>query len=288
VSRPISAGLAAHVAGTSRRLARMLRLDLEDGTTIAVTDHDRDIVFDLGDGAVTYSAATGVIASDLALSVGLDPNTCEVTGPIGDTVTRPAVLGERFNSADAWYFVVNWSNLAQGYGELMAGEVINASVIGGTFKFEVADAFYRFGQTIGELISNICRTTYGSAQCTLTPESTVGTVTAATDARRFTVSYPDSFATEYFNGGTAEATSGALAGTRRRDILSWTDHGATADILLMVPLAETPAIGDQFTIRRGCPRTITACIERNNVLNFRGEPDVPGDDKVMQMPLAPV
>ena len=51
--RSLSAGLIAHLAGTSHTPALLVRLDLLDGTVLAASDHDRPLDFDLGDGTVT-------------------------------------------------------------------------------------------------------------------------------------------------------------------------------------------------------------------------------------------
>jgi uncharacterized phage protein (TIGR02218 family) len=41
------------------------------------------------------------------------------------------------------------------------------------------------------------------------------------------------------------------------------------------------AVGDQFTISAGCDRSMGTCIGRfNNIVNFRGEPYVPGTDTI--------
>ena len=41
--------------------------------------------------------------------------------------------------------------------------------------------------------------------------------------------------------------------------------------------------GDQFTIVAGCDRTHTTCRDKfSNILNFRGEPYIPGQDFVLK------
>jgi uncharacterized phage protein (TIGR02218 family) len=40
--------------------------------------------------------------------------------------------------------------------------------------------------------------------------------------------------------------------------------------------------GDEFTIVAGCDKASRTCIEKfNNIINFRGEPDLPGMDKLL-------
>ena len=45
------------------------------------------------------------------------------------------------------------------------------------------------------------------------------------------------------------------------------------------------APGDTFAVYPGCDKRLETCIGRfNNVINFRGEPYVPGLDAMMQYP----
>ncbi len=49
--RTLGTTLSAHLAGSAHKRAVMLRLDLADGSVLAVSDHDRVLSFNLGDGA---------------------------------------------------------------------------------------------------------------------------------------------------------------------------------------------------------------------------------------------
>jgi uncharacterized phage protein (TIGR02218 family) len=278
--RTLTAGMAGHLTGTAHTRCDMLLLDLRDGTSIGITSHDSDLDYDIGDGTVTYDSGTGILASDVSQSCGLEANNYEVTGPLSDIVTLEAVAGGRFDRARARLFQVNWKNLGNGAIKIMAGSVAEARVEGGKFIFEIRDDFDLFNQTVGRLITNGCDADYGDARCGATPETVVGTVAAVTSAMQFTVSYAGSFANDYFNKGTVEALTGELAGTLPVEIEDWTVGGA---ITLFTPLVEAPAIGDTFTVKRGCGKSRADCMERNNILNFRGYPEVPGSDQALRM-----
>ena len=279
MSRALGGPLAAHIATRTHTRCAMLRLDLPDGTSIGVTDHDRDLEFDLGDGAITYSASTGILPSDVRLSAGFDADNLEVTGPIGDVVTLAAVLGGRFNNARARLFQVNWRSLGSGSIKILAGDVGDARVEGGKFVLPITSDIARFNQTIGSVITPYCATDFGSALCTLTPEEISATVTAVAGDLGFTVSFTGSYADDYFNDGQVEFTSGALAGTAPVEIFQWSASGS---LVLFTALAEAPEIGDTLAVRRGCARTRAACMAYSNILNFRGFPEVPGSDQVLK------
>lgn len=281
MSRTLSAGLTSHLAKRAHTRCTMLLLELRDGTSIGVTDHDRDISFDLGAGSVTYQSGTGILASDVVLQTGLEADNYEVTGPLKDDgdFTLERVVGGRFNRARAKLFQVNWRSLTSGAIKLLAGNVSEARVEGGKFILEIRSDCDRFNQVIGRLITNNCDADYGDARCGATPESVAVTVVSATDAMSFVVSFAGSYANDYFNGGTIEFDTGDLAGTDPVEIFDWTSGGT---VTLFMPLVETPVFGDTATIKRGCGKSRADCMARNNILNFRGFPEVPGSDQIFR------
>ncbi len=54
-------------------------------------------------------------------------------------------------------------------------------------------------------------------------------------------------------------------------------------ITLQLPMPYPIAVGDTYVMVEGCDRSIETCIGRfNNAINFRGEPHLPGQDKVIR------
>lgn len=301
MSRTLSANLATHIAGRAHTRATMLRLDLVDGTVLAVTNHDQDIAFNLGDGSAIYSASTGVLPSDLSLSTGFGADEIEISGPLREPseasppepniVTRSAVLGGRFDDAVARFFEVDWTTLADGPIRLMRGYVVNTEAPGGEFKFTVHTEMSKFAQQIGRTITGYCDADFGDARCGYTPDEISVTVTGVTDERVFAVDisgFSPAYADDYWNRGTAIFLTGALAGIRPVEIF---DSSAAGNIALWMPLPEPPEIGDTLTLRQGCydvatntSKTRPACMAFDNIVNFRGFPDVPGSDQVLRYP----
>jgi uncharacterized phage protein (TIGR02218 family) len=289
VSRTLTSGMQLHLASRSHSRCTMLLMVLRDGTAIGVTDHDRDIAYDLteaGVGEVTYESGTGILRSDIVLMAGLDADNVEFEGPIGDTVSLEAVLGGRFNRARIWLFEVNWKAPSDGAIKMLAGNITDARPEGGKFIFEVRSDFDRYNQIVGELITNSCKADFGDARCGVTPESITGTVTSVTDALNFVVSFAGSYADGYFHLGEVVPLTGANAGGLPVEVFAWY---ATGQVMLFAPFASEPAIGDTFTIKRGCSKlrksddaSIPTCLTYNNVINFRGYPEVPGSDKVLK------
>jgi uncharacterized phage protein (TIGR02218 family) len=287
MSRTLSGALVSHLATSTHSRCKMLRLDLVEGTVLAVTDHDRVLAFDLGDGSADYTPRTGIMPSNLALSAGFDPDDLEVTGPLVDEatedwhVTKTMVVGGRFDDAVARFFQVNWSSLSSGAIELLKGRVVLAEVEGSRFKLSIHSEVSKFSQDIGRTITPYCDADFGDARCSYSPIVDAVAVTAVTDAMNFTVSNPNARANDYFNQGTVQFTSGALNGTRPVEVSDWSSGGV---LTLWTELAEAPEIGDTLNLAQGCGKTRADCLAYDNVLNFRGFPDVPGTDQVLRYP----
>lgn len=87
----------------------------------------------------------------------------------------------------------------------------------------------------------------------------------------------------YYDGGLLTWETGRNAG-RSQEIKVSTENS----ILLFQRPYHVPQAGDRMIIYPGCDKTRATCAARfSNILNFRGEPDVPGQDKYYQTPNAP-
>lgn len=120
-----------------------------------------------------------------------------------------------------------------------------------------------------------------------------GSVASVASRQVFTVSVTESRAVDdWFNLGRIYFESGANVGLSM-EIKDWVQSSGT--VTLFLPMPYTIGVGNAFTIRPGCDRTRTTCRNRfamtgsqdfanGNVLNFRGEPDLPGRDFVLTYP----
>lgn len=86
---------------------------------------------------------------------------------------------------------------------------------------------------------------------------------------------------DYFAGGEVAWRTGANTGLKS-EVRTW---DGTSALVLLLPSAYTIAIGDTFTITPGCDKLVQTCVAKfNNILNFRGEPRVPGQDAILVYP----
>jgi hypothetical protein len=135
-----------------------------------------------------------------------------------------------------------------------------------------------YDTTIGE------QTTDGSAVFeAMEAWSRSGLVTDVIDHAVFTAAIDEPRAVDgWFAGGVLTWETGANAGGSI-EVKSWTQ--APGAIELFLPVGYTIESGDLFRVHPGCDKRLDTCIERfANVLNFRGEPYLPGTDSLMGYP----
>ena len=109
-------------------------------------------------------------------------------------------------------------------------------------------------------------------------------VLSVTNNRVFAVSLLDS-ADDFYNGGKITWLTGISKG-RRIEAKDWVLSGKV--ISLHVPMDESINVGDVFTIHQGCDKLLATCRDTfDNVINFRGEPHLPGQDEFLKAPDVP-
>lgn len=96
------------------------------------------------------------------------------------------------------------------------------------------------------------------------------------------------FPNDWFNGGAVTWESGLNSGVHMevRDFIADDGVTITQDIELFLDLPFDIAIGDKARIYPGCDKSLfSACRDKfNNVINFRGEPFIPGSDFLFTIP----
>ena len=90
------------------------------------------------------------------------------------------------------------------------------------------------------------------------------------------------FAAGWFTSGTITWTSGANAG-RITEVLAYDLAGGIVTLTLLEAPVRTIAEGDSFIARAGCDKRMATCgVKFANTANFRGFPNIPGQDAVLR------
>jgi hypothetical protein len=90
---------------------------------------------------------------------------------------------------------------------------------------------------------------------------------------------------DYFQDGHLIWTSGDNTGLAM-EVKSYDD--TTRLLTLFLKMRSPIKVDDEFTILPGCDKTRETCEAKfSNMINFQGEPDVPGEDQTLQVPDKP-
>lgn len=271
--RHIPEPLAGALASGVTTLARCWRVIRRDGVKLGFTDHDRDLVFD----GLTFRAASGMTASAAESSLGLNVDGLEVVGALDDAGLSDADLARgAYDGAAVEILLVDWSDVASRI-LLFSGALGEVTREGGAFLAELRSLTHALNQPRGRIYQAACDAALGDARCkvnlALAAHRATGTVSEALGARGFKAAALAGRGSIFARGRlvwTSGANSGAAAEARR--------HAGD-----FVELTEAPpmpiAAGDGFTVTAGCDKSFETCRTRfDNALNFRGFPQMPGND----------
>ena len=272
----LASGLAAHIAQETTTLATCWSITRRDGMALYFTDHDRDFTVD---GNV-YVASYGMNATAVTSQAGMSVDNLEFDGMLSnDAIAETDILAGLYDHAEISVFMVNYLDPDAGSLLLKTGWLGEVTLRGGQFVAEMRGLTSRLQQMIGAVYTPTCRAQLGDARCgvDLSAYTVTGTVTSLEGSYAFT----DSARTElgdYFANGLVTFTSGNNNGLS----MEVRDYGA-GRFGLFLPLPYAIAEGDTYTAIAGCDKTFESCVSTfNNAVNFRGEPNVPGTDKLLE------
>ena len=274
--------LEAHFASGNTTLSWCWRITRADGQVFGFTDHDRALTFD----GTTFESEAGLIPSELRHGSDLSVDAQDAEGVLSsDRITETDILDGRWDNASIEVFRVNWQDVAQrvllrvgSIGEIRRGRV--------SFVAEMRSLAHILNQQVGRSYQSTCDAALGDGRCRVDLTGSAfrgsGAVSAVPRGRVFTTGDLTDFAARWFASGVVEWTSGANAG-RRTEVLRHDVDGGIAIITLLAEPVRAIAPGDAFTITAGCDKRIETCAAKfDNVVNFRGFPDIPGPDSVIR------
>lgn len=273
-----------HVASGLTTLCRCWALTRVDGTRYGFTDHDRDLAFD----GLTFRADTGLSAAALQQASGLAVDNTEAIGALSDaSISEAEIEAGRFDGAEVEAWLVNWADVSVRW-LAFAGALGELRRAGGAFFAELRGLSDALNRPVGRVYQKPCTAVLGDGACRFdldapgyVAEETVQTVEGAQVFR-----WPDlsGFEPGWFTDGRLEVVSGTAAGlwgTVKAD----TFDAEGRKVVLWSPIRAEVAPGDAVRLVAGCDKRFDTCrLKFNNLLNFQGFPDIPGEDWMMAVP----
>lgn len=271
-----------HVQTGVTTLARCWGLTRRDGVQFGFTDHDCDLVFE----GWTFKAGTGLTARALQQGTGLSVDNSAAQGALSDAALREEdIEAGRFDGADLSCWLVNWQDVETRWLQFRGsiGELFRA---GGAFEVELRGLTEALNRPLGRIYQKPCTAVLGDAGCgfdlgtagyrfegEVEGLSTTGVFLWQQDAQGL-----DGFEAGWFTGGRLSLISGSAAGLWGM-IKSDRFAGDQRQITLWEPLRAEINPGDQLRLEAGCDKRMSSCrLKFNNLANYQGFPDLPGED----------
>ncbi len=281
--RNLSQNLLLHLAGGATTLCHCWRVIRRDGIVLGFTDHDVDLTI----GTTLYAARTGMEGTDIEANLGFSVGGAEVSGAlVADILTEADLANGRYDGAGVEIWLVNWAETTQ---KLLLDLVSIGEVRRTEFAFtaELRSLAHDFDQEKGRLFQAACTADLGDGRCgvdlTISANCATGSIVSVNGPLDFAAG-PTGHDAGWFSGGAITFLSGANKGTRVEVKLHGVD-ASSSHFAIWTALAAPPAIGDQFRVTAGCNKAFATCRDKfGNLLNFRGFPNMPGNDHIISYP----
>ena len=280
----IPIGLQAKLDSGVTTLAHGWIVRRRDGVVQGFTDHDSDLAID----GIPCRAGTGFTASEATSRFGQSIDGAELSGALADqSLTDADLAAGRYDAALVETWLIDWSEpslrvlTARGH----IGEVRRE---GDAFTAELRGLGDLLSQETGRLYTAKCNADLGDGKCrvdlTNPARRATGTVVALEATAAFKASSLGGFADGLFTAGRLTWTSGGNAGTAI-EIKQHRLTGGEGHVVLWQATAEPIIPGDAFTVTAGCDKRFPTCRDRfSNAANFRGFPQIPGNDFLLSTP----
>ena len=278
--------LLAHLAAGTTTTCRCWGVTRADGTFLGFTDHDRDLSFD----GMTFVAASGMTARAIDSGTGLSVDNSEAMGALSSaSITEEDIAAGRFDGAAITSWLVNWAQpsarmvLFQGrFGEVMR----QAS----GFSVELRGLSDALNQLGGQVYVKTCTAVLGDGRCTFDLGKSgysFELVLRARDALgRYRFDALSGVDEGWLERGRCEILTGA--GVGQVGLVKFDQTiGGQRTVELWSRFAVEPALGDTLRLEAGCDKMNTTCQTKfANFPNFRGFPQLPGEDWLTSYPVS--
>lgn len=275
--RNVSPALAAHLGGGVTTLARCWALTRADGLVQGFTDHDRDLAFD----GITFAANTGLEAAEVTSELGFATGGGDVSGALVSAgLTEDDLNAGRYDGATVASWLVNWADVTQRL-VLDSGTLGEVRRSDGRFVAELRGPGHAFDQERGRIYTARCAADLGDARCGVALAAVDAAISASDGRLGVSVPVLAAYADGWFTGGRLTLTSGASSGFST-EVKQHRKVGASVDITLWQPAPRPILPGDFIRVTAGCDKRFLTCRTKfGNGPNFRGFPQMPGNDFVL-------
>jgi uncharacterized phage protein (TIGR02218 family) len=261
-------------------LCLLYEIHRTDGVVIYLSDHDEDLTWN----GNTYSPVTGVKATSIQRSSGTQARTHDMLGVISsELITEADLASDKYNNAQIREILINWMDLSAGALRTDVYWVDEVTFSQEEWTATVVGVTEWIQQQVGGYYTRECQARLGLPNCNanLTGMSNSGSVVGVPGSNdEFIASFVP--ADGYHTDGVLTWLTGANAGSQ---VEVKDQVGDT--FTLWLSTNQPIQIGDTFTCQPGCDHLSDDCITKfNNMVNYQGQPSIPGTDAMIAIPNA--
>jgi uncharacterized phage protein (TIGR02218 family) len=275
--------LQSHLATGATTVCRCWAVYRKDGVVLGFTDHDLDLWFE----GVLFRAGSGLSSGALAQATGLAVDNAEAVGALSDaSVSEADLRAGRYDEAEVRLWLVNWADTSERRLQFR-GSLGEVSCAAGQFRAELRGLTEALNRPHRRVYQRDCGAVLGDRRCGVVlgvPQwsaevamiAMVDSVTVVTDLLPH--------APGWFERGRVVFLSGPAIGLALPVKADRIKGGQRWLELWRMP-GVMPLSGDLLRVEAGCDRQAETCRTKfGNFANFRGFPDIPGDDWVTAVP----
>lgn len=275
--RNLPALLEAELQGAAYGICRLVEITRKNGTVLRIAESQTDLTVD----GETFTRARGFRVSSLPFRLNAASNSAEFEISVvdGGTPDPDDLRNGLFDSAEVVISAASHLIPANGKIDLFRGNFGDITLTdAGLVHVRVMGLLSRADRLLVEHYSPMCRTFFGDARCKvdLGPLTQSATVTAISGFDIIISGAAAAQPDDYWNLGLVIPTSGPGVGDafETRDWIA-----GSALIKTYLPAVGKLYVGNSVNLTPGCDFTRAMCNDRwNNIINYRGEPWVPGED----------
>ncbi|MCK0126709.1 DUF2163 domain-containing protein [Gelidibacter sp. F2691] len=282
----VSTEFQTHLSEGVTSIARLWKVTRRDGSVYGFTDHDLDIQME----GVTYKADTGMTAQALSQTTGLSVDNTEALGVLStDAISEKDIRAGRYDGAEVEAWLVNWKDVTQRYLRFR-GTVGELAREAGGFRAELNGLSEALNQPQGRAYQSPCSAVLGDGKCRFNLGQNGYSVeldlVSNDEETVFRFDGMSLYPKNWFVRGRFEVLTGeaqGLSGIIKNDAKG-KDGARTIELWEALRAVMLP--GDRVRLEAGCDKLPRTCrVKFNNFRNFRGFPDIPGEDWLMSYPV---
>lgn len=272
--RTLPANLQTELDGITSAPTRLVKLTRKNGTIVRFCESQSTLIVD----GQTWTAVKGVRLSDITFELNRTTSTLDIEIAVedGGTLDPDDVRNGHYDYAEIIVYAASHLNPTYDLVEMWRGFFGQTEINDrGLATIQAIDFLSKAREIPIEHYTPTCRADFGDARCKkdLAPLTLSRTITVISG---FNVTVSGASLSSTFRLGLMTPTTGEAVGE------SFEIRTVTGSVCkLYIPPRGKLTVGDAVSLTPGCDMTRSGtqgCVFWNNIVNFRGEPDVPGAD----------